>query len=545
MLAVKNERHPAKLPTTSRATVNMFFTKSSPPLPVDAPPLLKLEKPNLDTVVRTSKEPSLAFLNALVAMAASDGDISPVEYDSLIQAATAGQSSSIVQTHAVLSFLDTPAQLPHALTAMSEAISQCTEHDRRQLFKRATPLISIQGDAAWDLARQFAAALRLDIPDNEFDSMQLGIPPARWNTVHRHSLQRIKGRNVLPIARECIRLTGDTATLKAYLGYMRGEIELDELSRLANSARYRLVTELENLPPQADPPNSMTAQAQLQRDQAEKIFQQIGQRLAMVGARIDHEKMQFDDEFEECIHDAGNAVELEMRTRFDSSDWKDARVWKHLASSSIPRELERRIDRLTRRHEKQLHLLKEDLRLFKEEFALVQVSLLKRPHHTQLRPLIPQLRTTTHVKNTIETAADTTIGLGVLAGLGAGSALYALGSAVVAPIIAPIVPLAVGAMVVAGIIKAMMDSDTRKSEEVSLKREAFEKALREHMESVRTSYFAQMDTIGREFRGTADAMICPVILEADALLRQTDLQNRISRRVIANTRNAVQRLSNV
>lgn len=100
-------------------------------------------------------------------------------------------------------------------------------------------------------------------------------------------------------------------------------------------------------------------------------------------------------------------------------------------------------------------------------------------------------------------------------------------------------------MVVAGIIKAMMDSDTRKSEEVSLKREAFEKALREHMESVRTSYFAQMDTIGREFRGTADAMICPVILEADALLRQTDLQNRISRRVIANTRNAVQRLSNV
>lgn len=234
-----------------------------------------------------------------------------------------------------------------------------------------------------------------------------------------------------------------------------------------------------------------------------------------------------------------------MAHRLKTDQWTVARVWESMGRSTFAKELERRVDRLARRHEKQLQLMKEDLRLFQEEFTLVRASVIERRHHGQLRPLMPALRRTTKAMNAIETSAEATLGLGVLAGLGTGGAIYAFGTAAVLPVIAPIAPFAGGALLVAGAVKWLMDSDDRKDKELAHKRAAFERALRERLQEMRGSYFAQLDTLAREFADTANALVRPVVLEAEELARQAELQERVSRRVLANTRQAVLRLGHV
>ena len=271
-------------------------------------------------------------------------------------------------------------------------------------------------------------------------------------------------------------------------------------------------------------------------------MKQVNQRLALLRARIDLEKDEFSQEFEEVIHDAGNAFELDVIERLKSSTWTLERVWSSIASTTFGKELERRIDRLARRHEERLRLYKEELRLFSEEYSLVRVNLLSRTHHTELARSMPNLRTGTKVLNAVEGAADITIGGSVLAGVGTGTAVYFLGASAVLPVVAPVVPFVGAAVLVAGAIKWMMDSSSRKDGEVRHKRQAFEAGLREKLGEIRTSYFSQLDTLMVEFKKTARVIVEPILLEADALQCLQGLQTKVGQRLIFEAHQSIKRL---
>jgi hypothetical protein len=231
-----------------------------------------------------------------------------------------------------------------------------------------------------------------------------------------------------------------------------------------------------------------------------------------------------------------------MLDRLKTDDWTLKKVWDSMGRSTFAKELERRVDRIARRHERQLQLMKEDLRLFQQEYRLVQAQVLARTHHTKLSSLMPGLRAGTRILNATEDIANVTLASGVLAGIGTGAAIYALGAAVVLPVIAPIAPFAGAAVVVAGAFKWMMDKPARKGEEVRDKRLALEQALRERLSEMRTSYFAQLDQTGQEFLATARVLARPVLLEAQARRELVAIERRVGESVLRRHREAANAL---
>lgn len=508
------------------------------------PMVLRLDRPDLDVHTRTDTGQRTTLLRSLVALAGHDGHVNPVEHDVLMQC-IGGAQASAVEVHVVLTDVASPLPLPQALEALKLAWQRAAESDRRSAFQEAVPLLQLQGEEARALAHQLSEALGLRLPAHELQGFEGGPEDTLWNTVTGHSMRRLKGRQPLAVARDCVRLTGDVATTQTLVAYLDGRAELPALQASTGQAMQQLQAALDALERQptltAEHQTTSGVEASRYREQVERLYAQIGQRLAMVQGRIEHEKQQFDEDVEECIHDAGNAVELDMRDRLRSDDWTAARVWESLGRTTLAKELERRVDRFARRHERQLGLMKEDLRLFQQDFALVRASVLQRRHHTEYRALMPALRRTTRVKNAVEGAADTAVTASVWTGLGSGAVLWAVGTAAL-PVVAPVAVVAAGTLLVAGVIKKMMDGDARKDSEQAHKREAFEAALRESLGQVRASYFAQLDTVGREFRDTADALVTPLLLEAEAMSRVAALQERVGRQVLAHARQEALRL---
>ena len=216
-----------------------------------------------------------------------------------------------------------------------------------------------------------------------------------------------------------------------------------------------------------------------------------------------------------------------------------SKVWEGIGRSTFGKELERRVDRIVRRRESQLGLMKEDLRMFQQDLRISQSQILIRQHHTQFAKLMPRLRIGTRVMNSLEAAADTTLAGGAIATVGTASAAYALGTAVVFPVIAPVIPYVGVAIAVAGIFKWLTDSEGRKDSEIREKREAFEKELRKQLEAARESYFSQLDNLAQEYLASANAFITPTMLEAEAANKLKGLQVKVATKVLGEARKSI------
>ena len=508
------------------------------PAPASAP--LVLERPDLARSARDEPGFRLDLLRWLIAVASADGHVNLAEYEAIHDLAERGGSALDLVT--ALRMVEQPGSADTALAALRTAAAGLDEGTRRQVLAQALPLLRLQGSEALPLATRLAAALDLALTPEERAACEDVAATPSIQAALASPLRTLQGRTLRAAAVDAFRMTGDTRLTAAIGRYAAGEATLQDLQAAIDTAlqqaegRGRSFEQVLRERPADDP----GLQAAI--DSAEQLFHHIGQRLAIVQARIESDKAQFNDEFDEVIHDAGNAVELEMLERLKTDDWTLKKVWDSMGRSTFAKELERRVERIARRHERQLHLMKEDLRLFQQEYRLAQAQVIARTHHGRLHGHMPGLRAGTRVLNATEGIANATLASGVVAGIGTGAALYALGSAVVLPVIAPIAPFAGGALLVAGAIKWMMDKPGRMGEEVRDKRQAFEAALRERLSQVRDSYFEQLDQTGQEFLASARVLARPLLLEAQARRELAALERQVGEAVLRRDREAVRGL---
>jgi hypothetical protein len=506
------------------------------------PETLVLERPDLDEYTGADRSFRAAFLRYLASIAAADGIVNIAEYDQFSAAAVAsGFSAGAV--HAALHYLERPTDLKVALAELRRVGAAESDPIRRRAFKDAQAMLSLQGGNSLKFAQDLGEALSLSLSLSELAGFQSGAAPSMWKSVARQSTRLVRGGKILPLATECVRLTGDERVARMVTTCLDGQAEMQSLQDCVGEVLNVLGGHIESFEQRLQTFQTDESAGAQHIEHVELIVKQVGQRLAMMAARIEDEKAEFDEDFEELIHDAGNAVELEMADRLKTDDWKSARVWSSMAKTTLGKELERRLNRTARRHEKRLGHMKEDLRAFKEDFSLVRASVFQRQHHSKLSLLMPTLQTSTRIKNAAESAAGMTIFGGVIASLGTGAAFAAFGSVAVLPVIAPVAPFVAGAFVVASLAKWMMNSKDRKDDELRHKREAFQQGLRTHLAEIRSSYFAQLDTLGVEYRDTANALIRPMVLEAEAIRRLPDLEKRMAMRVLSDTRRALASLN--
>jgi hypothetical protein len=508
---------------------------------VGAVPRAKLELPRPDVAESARSEPGyrLSLLRWLAAVASDDGAVSLAEYEALCVLALEGDSA--LEMHTVLRAIEHPQAPQEAILGLRAGAAAAPKGARAKSLLKAAPLLRLQGERATDLMRALADALQVDLPPDELAACEaLGAPSILQSALHS-PVRAVKAVTLRSQVDQAVRLTGAPDLARVVDDYLDGGYSLEAVQDRVQTALSRLAAQLSDFEQRLSRSATNLEAVNRDLDAAEQLHKQVSQRLALVEDRIHREKEYFEEDFEEAIHDAGNAVELEILDRLKTDQWTLPKVWESMGRSTFAKELERRLDRMARRHESQLVLMKEDLRMFREDFQLVRASVLERSHHTQLRSLMPTLRVGTRVLNTVESAADVTLAGGVMAGLGTGAAIYAMGTAAVLPLIAPVVPFVGAALLVAGTAKWMMDSSSRKDEEIRHKRQAFEAALRGQMDVMRQSYFSQLDTVGQEFLASAQALVRPVMLEAQARVDLEALEQRVALQVLGRTRRSIDR----
>ena len=187
-----------------------------------------ISRPNLDSIVLDAPSVQSVFLKVLSAVAASDGSVCISEYDQLVDVATKLDASPVASYY-TLRHIDEPASFATALTELRIKSAGVPDYERRFLFELAAPLLSLQGDQSIKFAKDLGSALGLKLTEHDLHHFQSGAAPTFWKTITAHSMRRIKGRECLAHARDCIRITGNVDLARQVVSYLDGAIDLGDL----------------------------------------------------------------------------------------------------------------------------------------------------------------------------------------------------------------------------------------------------------------------------------------------------------------------------
>lgn len=487
-------------------------------------------RPELKNHVYNDDGLQSALLRSLAAIATADGTVNLAEYDVLNQIVSQSEQPALA-AHIVHSYIENRIETKTAFAKLGSVLSDKQEM-RQSVYEAVRPLLKLQGDKSKSLAQDLAKALKIKLSAYELSELEHGATSMSLSTIVTRTTRMVLDKKLFTLTDNCLRLTGDPELVKLVSEYLDGTIEQSDVYARVSYLNAEIALQLGEFEQRLLDAGIIENTAKKYIETANELFNQVSQRLALVAARIENEKEFFNDSFEEVIRDAGNEFELETTYRLKTDNWKAADAWKHIAKSTFAKELERRVNRLIQPHEKQLRLMKEDLRLFQQDMRIVNVSILERQHHTQFANLMPSLRIMTRVLNSTDDIAKGTLTGGAVLTVVSGTAAYYLGVAAVLPVIMPVVPYVGGAMLVAGIFKWFYDSDGRKGTEILQKREEFEKVLRDKLNEARESYFQQLDVVGEEFIKSANELLKPVMLEADAANQLVGLQQKVTQRML-------------
>lgn len=481
-----------------------------------------------------------AYLRAVASIAASDGVLNIADFKALDNVFALLNDSALAQV-VLLEYLERPAPWKEAFHALKAAAVGISGETSAAGFNAARELLLLQGLRSRELAEAFGTALQYHL-----NPIELGEFPANenslWDKVSRSSVRLVKGRQYANLADLCVQATGELALARAVLDCEEGHIDQSELVQRMNAAAAVADQEIADFTSRIADFEQARALSGSFADSVIVLQKQVRQRLAIADARIAFERQSFSEDLEEYIVDAGNAFSRDVNERLNSDQWKRASVWESIAASAFGKELERRLDRIISRREDALRLIRQDLQLFREELVLSRTMIWKRMHHTQLAAAAPNLRWGTRIKNGVETAANTTLWLGGGLGVAGAGAAYFLGAAAILPVVAPAMPIIGAVVVVAGAIKWLMNPADRKSSEVKHQRDQFEKAFRKQLDAARLELNRQLDATAQEFHAAAEQLVRPIVLEAQAADRLTNLRLKLARRLSEHTAKAIAKM---
>lgn len=474
---------------------------------------------------------STTYLKAIGAIVTSDGMVSLAEYSAVNEIAKNCDESAVASV-TLLHALDRPASLKDAFLALRTASDGVEIGLRKAAFQASRPLLNLQGYNSRDLAKRLAAALCYEVHQLELNEFPSEDDKTFLKKIVRDSMRLIKGKDLRNLADMCMSVTGDIRVSKRVADFEDGLIGADELRVHLNAACIDVNRQIQSFKDQLQVAEFAEKATTAYLQTAQELKKQVSQRMAVMEARLTFERDSFDEDIDYIIHDAGNSFEVEVNERLKTDQWKLVRVWESIGRSSFAKELERRIHRVVSRREEMLRLIKEDLRLFQEDMRITRITILRQQHHTRFASLMPTLRLGTRVVNAVDSAASVTLTTGGVAIVGAGTAAYFLGAAVVLPVIAPALPFIAIPMVIAGVFKWFSDSEARKDGEISHKRAAFEKTLRDQLLQAQAAFNLQLDGVALDFQKTAVQMIQPIMLEAEAADCLAGLQVKMAKRLM-------------
>lgn len=492
----------------------------------------ELDCGNLSSHASSDESFTFAYIRVITSIASTDGVVSLAEFQALNDIIT-NSGSSAVTAACFLQLLERPVPLKVALAGLKAASQSTDEEVRHGAFGATQELLKLQGSKGLSLAKDLAESLVLpQLAKSELTELDTSSELTVMQRLRRSTVGKFAGKDMRSLAAMCLSVSGDLNIDKKLKAYEAGVIPLDELRSYLTQTSQDVLTQLDEFEKTLAMAEFAESTASAFLETAEKLRNQVQQRLQLVRARIEFERETFDEDIDHIVHDAGNEFQIEVNERLATDKAKKVEVWNSIARSTFAKEIDRRLAKTIGRREELLRLLKEDLRLFQEEMRITSVSIHKQQHFSKYAPLMPKLRMATRVKNAVDTAADTTLKVGVVA----------IATSVVLPVIAPALPLVAGAMAVAGLIKLIADPGARVRAEILDKRKAFQEVLRGKLIEAQKSFNTQLDEVAAQFNQSALLMIKPIMLEAEAADKLASLQVKVARKLVTQSKSVIAKI---
>jgi hypothetical protein len=504
-------------------------------------PSSQLAVRSLDEHLSSDQSFSSAYARAIGAIAANEGSLTLAQFAAVTDIAGDGQSSAVF-TALVLNAIESGVEVDWALNALSRSCTGIDQAAREQALHMVIPLLALHGADARSLGQRLAKALSVRLAPDDLNRL----PPAEERGIlanlGEQARRLVRGRSLADAVADFGRTAGQPALVDHARNFQSGDINQNELRELVGSTTSAIAQDINTYLEQARLLTVGEAAASSLVNAANDLKGQVTQRLVLIEQRIAYERQLLAEEVDDAVHDAGNAIELAMSDRLNTDKWKDEDVWASISRNQFGQEMERRLDRVVRRKEQALHLLQEDLRLFQSGMRLGQATVFQRQHHAALAKLMPRLRVGTRIVNKLDTAANVTLVSGAAVAASTGTVAYLVGAAVVLPVVAPVAPFVGGAVLLAGAFKWFTDGGKRKRTEIRDKREAFEEELRKQLLAAEQSFNTQLDLVTQGYRESAQQLLTPILLEAEAAGRVPGMRQRIADRVITQAQTAIRQL---
>lgn len=496
---------------------------------------------SLDEHLSSDQSFSSAYARAVGAIAGNEGSLTLAQFAAVTDIAGDGQSSAVF-TALVLNAIESGVEVDWALNALSRSCTGIDQAAREQALHMVIPLLALHGADARAVAQRLAKALSVRLAPDDLNRL----PPAEERgllaNLGEQARRLMRGRSLADSVADFGRTAGQPALVDHARNFQTGDIDQIQLRELVGNTTSAITHDINLYLEQARLLSVGEATASSLVSAASDLKSQVTQRLVLVEQRIAYERRLLIEEIDDAVHDAGNAIELAMTDRLNTDKWKDEDVWASIGRNQFGQEMERRLDRIVRRKEQALQLLQEDLRLFQSGMKLGQATVFQRQHHAALAKLMPRLRVGTRIVNKLDAAANVTLVSGAAVAASTGTAAYLIGAAVVMPVVAPVAPFVGGAVLLAGAFKWFTDGGKRKRTEIRDKRLAFEEELRKQLQAAEQSFNAQLDLVKEGYRDSAQQLLTPILLEAEAAGRVPGMRQRIADRVITQAQAAIRQL---
>ncbi|MET0264469.1 MAG: hypothetical protein ABW202_02550 [Duganella sp.] len=496
----------------------------------------------LDEHLSSDQSFSSAYARAVGAIAGRDGKLTLAQFAAVTELAGDGQSSAVF-TALVLNAIESGVDVDWAFNALARSAGTVEQSLRENALSTAVPLLALHGADARTLAQRLAKALAVRLSPDDLQRLPAVEERGLLANLGQQARRLVRGRSLADAVADFGRSAGQPALIDHARNFQSGDIDHGQLQALVGSVTAAINHDIAAYLEQARQLTADEATAAALASTARDLKSQVMQRMVLVEQRIAHERRLLAEEIDDAVHDAGNAIELAIADRLATDQWKEGEVWESIGRHQFGQEMARRLDRVVRRQEQALHLLQEDLRLFQSGMRLGQTSVFQRQHHSTLARLMPRLRLGTRLANSVDTAANVTLMSGAVVAAGTGTAAYLIGAAVVLPVVAPAAPFVGGAVLLAGAFKWFADGGKRKRTEIRDKRAAFEAELRKQLETAGHTFNAQLDLVAQGFCASAEQMLMPLLLEAEAAGRVPGMRQRIADRVITQAQAAIGQLN--
>ena len=467
------------------------------------------------------------------AIASTEGTLSLAQFAAVTDLAGDGRASAVF-TAIMLNAIEIGVTIEDALHTLARSSPTVAEPSRHTAFNLMQPLLALQGTAARPLAQKVAKALHVKLTPEQL----FGLPPEEerrlLSNLGDQARKLVKGRGLADAVADFGRSMGHAELLNHARGYNGGLMSQEELHAAVERAVSAICQGIASYREHESAMLACEAGAAGLLATAQQLRHQVQQRLALVDARIAYERRMLNQDIEDAVHDAGNAIELALACNPEASE--------RASGEQFGKEMESRLDRVVQRKEEVLDLLQHDLSLFQSDIRLTQSTVFERQHHATLARLMPRMRVGTRLAQTVDSAANITLMGSAVAAAGTGTAAYLFGVAVVLPVVAPAAPFVGGAVLLAGAFKWFADAGRRKRSEIRDRRRAFEEELRKRLQEVQGAFGRQLDRIASSFHESATQLLTPLMLEAEAAGRVQAVRKRIADKVISQAQQAIARL---